>query len=327
MRHLFVILAFAITSLAAPVAVGQSAKIKREWSHIDWSSALVPPDEIRDGGVGRDGIPPVYAPTFGTVESEDLPGREPVLSLDVDGDARAYPLRYLTAHEIVNDTVSGMPVVVTYCPLCNTGMAFERRASGVSLRFGVSGLLRHSSLIMWDRRTGSLWQQFEGRAIAGKFAGTELVRVPVRMEAMSEFARRHPGGKVLAPPDPDHRYGTNPYVSYDARSGRPFLYKGDLPKGIPAMERVVVVDGEAWRLRDIVEAGELRHGDLVFRHSHDMASALDKRRMAAGRDVAGVVAQRRDPDTGSWVDIPHEVTFAFVFHAFHPDGAWHFDRS
>ncbi len=134
--------------------------------------------------------------------ARDLEPQEPVISLDFGGDARAYPLRVMMWHEIVNDMVDGRPVAVTYCPLCNSSLVFDRVVGGRVLDFGTTGKLRHSDLVMYDRQTESWWQQFTGEAIAGEMAGTELKRIPSRLEAYSSFVERHPNGKILVPRNP-----------------------------------------------------------------------------------------------------------------------------
>ena len=315
------LLALAVMSAAAAQV---SPRVERAWPDMDWSTAVVPVEEILSGGVGRDGIPPVYDPRYESLDAADIPASEPVIGLEIGGEARAFPLRYMTAHEIVDDVIAGVPVAVTYCPLCNTAMVFDRRVDGQTHTFGVSGLLRKSDLIMWDHETESLWQQFEGRAIAGPMAGAVLERLPSRLESFEQFARRHPDGRVLAPPRRGQRYGRNPYVGYDALYREPFLYRGDMPDGVPPMLRVVVVGERAWSLADVAEAGEIIDDGVRLRATHEQNSALDEARISRGRSVAGVVVEQRAD--GQWRDIPHEVTFAFVFHAFHPDGDWRFAR-
>ncbi|MCH8814987.1 MAG: DUF3179 domain-containing protein, partial [Chloroflexi bacterium] len=146
----------------------------------DWSKHSIDLDELLVGLPGRldsrDGIPPIDGPTFETVEgaSEWLVDREPVILLELGGSARAYPLQILISHEIVNDEFGGVPVAITYCPLCNSAIGFDRRVDGETLRFGVSGLLRNSDLVMWDDATTSLWQQINGEAIVGEHTGTQL---------------------------------------------------------------------------------------------------------------------------------------------------------
>ena len=321
--------AFALAlglAAAGPAAAGPAERWRYAWPETDFDRHAVPLSEIRSGGPPRDGIPPIEAPRFQPVEAarERLAARDPVISLEIGGDARAYPLSILIWHEIVNDTVGGTPVAVTYCPLCNTGIVFERVVNDAVTTFGTTGKLRHSDLVMYDRATESWWQQYGGRAIVGAMTGAELDAVPARMEAFADFAERRPGGRVLRPPEGVRRaYGRNPYEGY-ARSARPFLYDGryDGP-GSPLM-RVVTVPGraEAWSLALLREKGTLRTGDLELGWCPGQASALDSARIADGRDVGSVTVTRVGGD-GTRRDVVHMVPFAFAFRAFNPGAPIH----
>ncbi len=318
------------TAVIATVALMASAPLRAdvpswraEWPDTDFSKSAIDFGEILSGGPPKDGIPSIDDPAFRTVA--DVPHMnetEPVIGLVVNGDARAYPLKILIWHEIVNDTVGGVPVTVTYCPLCNSSIVFERAAGGRVLDFGTTGKLRNSDLVMYDRQTESWWQQFSGTAIAGAMTGTELKILPSRLESWARFKERAPGGKVLAPNDTTMRaYGLNPYVGYDSREEPYPLFRGDLPTDVNPMVRVVVVEGEAWTLPLLREKKTIRNGDVVLRWVAGQNSALDSGRIASGRDVGNVVVQR---DGGSGAeDIVHDVTFAFVFRAFTPDGVIH----
>ncbi len=296
-----------------------------EWPRTDFSRHGVDYAEIRSGGPPKDGIPAIDHPRFVSIaEAGDLAPNEPVIGLIIDGEARAYPARILIWHEIVNDTVSGVPVSVTFCPLCNAAMVFERTVAGRTLDFGATGKLRHSDLVMYDRQTESWWQQFTGTAIVGELTGLRLTPVAARFESFANFSARAPHGRVLAPNDPRaRRYGLNPYVGYDG-AARPFLYAGGLPDGIAPMERVVAIGAEAWPLALLRRHGRLEAGEHIITWSPGQASALDTSRIADGRDVGNVVVQRRAAD--GLVDVVHDVVFAFVFHAFHSDGKLHLDR-
>ena len=184
------------------------------WPKTDFSKTSIDFDEIMSGGPPKDGIPSIDAPRFVPVaESSDLAATEPVIGLVVAGDARAYPLRILIRHEIVNDTVGGIPVAVTYCPLCNSAVVFDRRVAGEATEFGTTGKLRNSDLVMYDRATESWWQQFLGEAIVGARTGTRLKVLPARLESWERFAQRFPDGRVLVPKASLwNAYGTNPYV-------------------------------------------------------------------------------------------------------------------
>ena len=291
---------------------------RHEWPNTDFTrSTLENWDEVLSGGPPRDGIPAIDTPVFHRARGVSLPNREPVITVDIAGDARAYPIRYLMWHEIVNDTVGGTPVAVTFCPLCNSGITFERRVKGQILSFGVSGKLRRSDMVMYDRETESWWQQAIGTAIVGELTGTNLTQVPSWMESWAEFKTRHPDGLVMAEPDLRRDYGRNPYENYDS-AARPFLYDGDAPPhGIPPLARVVRVGDRAWPLARLAETRGLTEGGIQILWAPGQASALDTARISKGRDVGTI--RVRDADGQ---DLPHDVMFAFAFHAFWPDGHW-----
>lgn len=306
-------------ALAPTLASANPDQWEREGWQTDFSQMSVESSEVLSGGPPKDGIPSIDDPQFVPIEeANDLDDREPVIGLAIEGDARAYPLRILTWHEIVNDMVGERPVIVTYCPLCNAALVFDRTVGGEPVEFGTTGKLRNSDLIMYDRATESWWQQFTGEAIAGERLGERLALVPSRLESWGEFKARHPEGRVLVPNDPNFRnYGRNPYVGYDTAAA-PFLYRGDLPTGIEPMERVVVLRNEdgvpgVVTLAHVRENGPIEMNGTRISWSAGQASALDTQSIAEGRDVGTIVAQRDGED------VPYDVTFAFVAHAFHPD--------
>ncbi|MBT6117746.1 MAG: DUF3179 domain-containing protein [Rhodospirillaceae bacterium] len=298
---------------------------RREFPKNDFETHSVPLDEITSGGPPRDGIRSLDDPPFHPVADLEpfLSPTEPVIGLVIGEEARAYPLRYLMFHEIANDTLGGVPVAVTYCPLCNAAIVFERVLDGQTVEFGTTGRLRNSDLVMYDRLTETWWQQFTGEAIVGKLAGEVLKVLPARLESFEKFAARAPHGTVMTPED-FRRYGRNPYALYDNPDGRPYpmFFDGTMPDGVPYMMRVVVVSGEAWSLPLLREKGRIESGDLVLTWTEGQASALDKSNIPDGRDVGNVIAQRRASD-GALEDLPYDVTFAFVFFAFEKDGVLH----
>jgi hypothetical protein len=304
-----------------PLASAAPASWQAEWPKTDFARHSVNLDEIFSGGPSKDGIPSIDEPTFVPIAEAALPANEPVIGLAIEGDARAYPLRILIWHEIVNDVVGGVPVAVTFCPLCNTGIVFDRRLDGRVLEFGTTGKLRNSDLVMYDRTTESWWQQFLGEAIVGELTGRQLVMLPSRLESFASFKARAPEGKVQVPGGGSMRaYGRNPYVGYD-RSPAPFLYRGQLPRNIAPLARVVRVGDEAWSL-DLVRANApFQAGDLRFSWQPGQASALDASTIAEGFDVGNVLVERRSGD--GWEDVVYSVDFAFAFHAFYPEGVIH----
>ena len=315
MYRLFATLLLLVAACAS--AAADADRWKREGWQTDFSKAQVPLEEIMSGGPPRDGIPSIDDPAFRkAAEIETVGEREPVIRLELGGEVRAYPLQVLTWHEIVNDVVAGVPVAVTFCPLCNASLVFDRRLGDRVLEFGTTGKLRNSDLVMYDRQTESWWQQFIGEAIVGALAGERLDLVPSRVVSFAAFRAENPEAPVLVPNDPDFRdYGRNPYPNYDS-AALPFLYRGDLPEGIPPMARVVVVRGGEEilivGLEKVRREGYDRAGVEIM-YEAGVASALDAADMADGRDVGSVRVLR------DGTDVPHDVTFAFVAHAFHPD--------
>lgn len=310
----------AALMLAAGLAQASPEFWKSEWPNTDFDITSVESwTEILSGGPPRDGIPAIDGPRFIRAAKETrISGPEPVITVKIAGaPARAYPIRYLTWHEIVNDEVAGVPIAVTYCPLCNSAPVFDRRTDRGVLEFGVTGKLRNSNLIMYDRQTESWWQQATAEAIVGELTGMELKQIPSVMESWDQFRDRNPDGLVMKEPDYRRRYGTNPYVGYDG-SARPFLYNGENPPhGIPPLARVVRVGNRAWPLTRVREEGGVREAGVTITWEAGQASALDTAELARGRDVGSV--RVRD---GQGRDVPHDVMFAFAFHAFWPDGIW-----
>lgn len=297
---------------------------KYEWPRTNFSKSTIGNwSEIQSGGPPRDGIPAIDDPRFLKASAERrVADREPVITIEIAGATpRAYPLRYLTWHEIVNDSVGGVPVAVTFCPLCNSAMVFDRRTSRGTLSFGVSGKLRNSDMVMYDRETESWWQQVQGKAIVGDLTGMQLRQMPSWTESFAQFKARNPEGLVLAQPGNSRAYGTNPYGGYDSAS-RPFLYNGEIPPfGIHPLERVVRVGNRAWPLTRLREEGGVTEAGLTLTWETGQASALDTSDIARGRDVGSI--RVRD---ASGRDQPHDVLFAFAFQAFWPNGKWMLSR-
>lgn len=267
----------------------------------DFSRATVSYADIISGGPPKDGIPAIDEPSFDSVsEADDWIGpEEAVLVYSYNGETRFYPLQVLMWHEIVNDTVGDKPVAITYCPLCNTGVGFERRFGGMELDFGTTGRLRFSNLIMYDRQTETWWQQASGEAIAGHWAGYRLQLIPVQIAPFGEAAEQWPEALVLNRDTGYNRsYGRNPYVGYDS-SERPFLFRGpEIDGEFRLLDRAIVVEhaGEEAviaypvlmeeRLREVTLGGERIY---VTWHA-GTASALSADTVAGGRDVGSANA-------------------------------------
>lgn len=307
--------------LLSPEACGQvPISIARAWPHTDFNQCTAPIAEVRSGGPGKDGIRSIEMPEFQPVSSSALADEEPVITVSFNGDTRTYPLQILIWHEIVNDEVGGVPVAVTYCPLCNASIVFDRRLNDKVLEFGTTGNLRRSDLVMYDRQTESWFQQYDGTGLFGMLAGEVLTALPARLESVGDVRMRGGDSLIMATPKGFLRpYGANPYIGYDT-SNFPFLFDGEVPQGIKPLEYVVIADDRAWALDSLQKEKQIKAGDVLLEWAPGRASALDSRKIADGRDL-GVVTVSQIDEKGSKELIPYKISFAFVWHAFNPDAA------
>jgi hypothetical protein len=302
---------------------GGSARPLTSGWNTDFSKRAVPLLQFQSGGPGKDGIPALDGPRFVHAEAVDfLESNEPVIALELEGAARAYPLQILTWHEIVNDELGGVPVAVTFCPLCNTALVFDRRVYGRTLDFGTTGNLRDSDLVMYDRQTESWWQQFGGRALVGELTGAKLDQLPARIVSWREFRAEHPDGEVLSrDTGHDRPYGRNPYTGYDDVDSPPFFPTRNADdERLPPKERVVYLErnGDAvaipfstLRTRRVIRV-ELGGRRLVVRWRARVASPLDAEEIASGRDVGAAEVR----EGGRLV--PFDQPFWFAVAAFRP---------
>ena len=301
----------------------------------DFSRRTVEWSDILSGGPPKDGIPAVDNPQYESIAAGDewLEDLEPVILFSHGDVARAYPLSILIWHEIVNDEVDGLPVSITFCPLCNASITFARNFDGQVLDFGTTGRLRNSDLIMYDRQTETWWQQFTGEGIVGKYAGEQLNFLSSQVISWGDFKEAHPDGDVLSRPNMPRNYGYNPYVGYDSTS-RPFLFLGTPDSRLEPAERVLGLTTEteaiAYPFEALKEAGVVHDSfggvDLAIFHRAGLASALDTSVISKGRDIGAVAVFERqlgdqlltfsrnedgtfsDAETGSTWDILGEAT-------------------
>jgi len=241
---LFTFFLFQTSSLLATEFSGTTFFSSVEWPKTDFSKHNVSFEEILSGGPPKDGIPAIDDPVFLKSDQAQqwLDAFEPVISVELSGIAKAYPLQILMFHEIVNDEINGKPISVTFCPLCNTSIVFSRDVNGKRLDFGTTGRLRNSDLIMYDRQTESWWQQFTGEAVIGFYTGVELTEINSQIVSFENYQKRYPNGLVLSRKTGFNRqYGKNPYRGYDHINNVPFLMRGPVDGRLPAMERVISV--------------------------------------------------------------------------------------
>lgn len=278
---------------------------------IDWktdTTKRIAPLEEFTALLLPDGIPPIDEPEFWNLERAALAffEHEPLIVIEINGEAKAYPLSILTYHEIVNDELGGIPITVSYCPLCNAAIVFDRRlkldGKEILLDFGVSGMLRNSDLVMWDRQTESWWQQFTGTALVGELAGEQLTYISSMIISLGEFTESYPEGLVLSTNTGHNKeYGTNPYTGYDNLSNtQPRLYKGEVDSRLPAMERVIdiQVDGKykiyplSLMSQEILINDSFEGEALVIFYTSKTVSVLDEASIEESREIGSVTVFR-----------------------------------
>jgi len=274
----------------------------QEFPKTDFDNISVDLDSILSGGPPKDGIPSIDKPKFSTAsEVQSWLGKdEPVVAYADGDDARAYPLQILIYHEIVNDTVNDKPVTVTFCPLCNASIVFDRTVDGQILDFGTTGRLRNSDLIMYDRQSETWWQQFTGRGIIGKYNERKLTQLASQIVSFDTFRNTYPEGKILnRETGHSRRYGNNPYSGYDNINNSPFLYNGPKDKRLPPMERVLSLASEnkssllipTSKLEDKPILNMAYNDDPIVVIANSTAnSALDKSNIGESRKVPAAAA-------------------------------------
>ena len=280
---------------------------KDEFS-TDFSKHSVPYSEILSGGPPKDGIPPIDMPNFVSVENADdwLKDSEPVVFIQAGDNARAYPIQILIWHEIVNDTLGDEPLIVSFCPLCNTAIAFKRTFNGQVLDFGTTGRLRYSNLIMYDRQSETWWQQATGDAIAGEYTGAQLEFYPASIISWEDFKSQYPNGTVLSRETGHSRdYGRNPYVGYDDISQYPFLFSGkSISNELSPMARILAIElnneAAAYSYNILEDANVINDTvggeDIAIFWMDGTNSALDTEKITEGREVGSAVAYSRTLD-------------------------------
>ena len=304
-KHLLLAAAIVLGCVSGLVSAQFVQFPQGEFPLTNYQKSSVPIEEIFTGGPMRDGIPAIDSPRFVSADSasEWLGEKEPVIALQLDGVARAYPLQILMYHEIVNDELAGKPVSVTFCPLCNASIVFEREVTlegdSIVLDFGTTGRLRKSDLVMYDRQSETWWQQFTGKGIIGDYTDVSLVRLPSQIISFEEFRVAFPESEVLSKETGFLRpYGNNPYRGYDSIDNNPFLFRGDIDPRLPAMERVLSIrhdtDTQLVPLSELKKqpvANLLSGGNkTVVIASTTATSALDAENIAQSRQVPAAAA-------------------------------------
>lgn len=276
---------------------------------FELTNLLIPKSEIHHGGPPRDGIPSIDDPQFsGADEAGFLQEKEEILGVEVNGIAKAYPIKILNYHEIVNDDFGGQAVVITYCPLCGSGMAFVAEIDGERRTFGVSGLLYNSDVLLYDRQTESLWSQIMSKAVSGAAAGKELEFIPTIRTTWGQWKDQHPDTKALNTQTGHRRnYDRTPYTGYE-QSSRLMFPVDEESSALDRKERVlgVQLDGvaKAYPLSRLRQKGKVvedqingRQVKIKYDREANSAAVYD----AKGEKIAAV------------------TLYWFAWYAFHPD--------
>jgi hypothetical protein len=255
---------------------------------------------IVSGGPPPDAIPAIDDPSFDRAGEVDwLAAQEAVLAVDLDGSARAYPVQIMLWHEIVNDELAGIPLSVTYCPICNSAVAFHRELGGRELDFGTSGALYRGALVMYDRQTESLWTHFDGLAVIGTLLGAQLEPIPVTTVRWADFRAEHPDGEVLARQTGFRRsYGANPYGRFHGElTSPPFTYGEVDPRADPLARMVgvrgtndhIAISAERLEEQGVVEL-EVDGRAVTVWHRPGLAFPVGAATVAGGQDVGATPA-------------------------------------
>jgi hypothetical protein len=307
---IFVKRIFIATALGIAVLFAcNSVLLAKPLNGFDLQGATIPVEEVFKGGPPKDGIPSIDNPRFvKPASSTQLDDSDLVLGISLNGVSKAYPLPIMNWHEIVNDFFVDLPVVVTFCPLCGSGMAFESKMDGRSLTFGVSGLLYNSDVLLYDRQTESLWSQLKSSAVTGFYKAKQLKPVPMQHTTWQHWRKQHPNTLVLSFDTGFSRnYSRNPYEGYENIEQTYFPVKFRA-KGLHPKERVIGLTindkAKAWPFVELRKAGGVIKDNIGgqsitvrFNEKHESAEIIDKQ----GKALASV------------------TLFWFAWAAFHPE--------
>ena len=278
---------------------------------FDASRHSIPLNDIYDGGPGKDGIPAILKPKFISADEADqtlLQKEDRVLGYVFKGQARAYPIKILNWHEIVNDRIGGTSRVVTYCPLCGTGMVFDTQVKGSNLTFGVSGLLYQSDMLLYDHQTESLWSQIKSEAVTGKLTGARLKLLPSTHTNWASWKSMHPNTRVLSDDTGFHRdYDRDPYEGYETSERLMFGVNTKSRKYHPK-EKVIGI--ELGKVTKAYPFSELNKVDSPVK------DILEKTSVRIFYDRKTRTAVIRDENNR---EMPSVIGYWFAWYAFHPE--------
>lgn len=270
----------------------------------NWKKHNIDYNELISGGPSRDGIPPIDKPIFETTSQAKswIKDNEPLIFVKIENKTKAYPLQVLIWHEIVNDTLLDKKISVTFCPLCNASIVFDRTINGKVYDFGTSGLLRNSDLVMYDRQSESLWQQFTGTAIVGDMLGVKLEEINSSIVSFKDIYTNFPDTKILSKNTGHNRdYGRNPYTGYDDINQSPFMLKSPTDPRLKPMRRVATVTlnnkdkAYSYKIlrKEKVINDDFEDKKLTLFYKDNIASALDRSQISQSKDIGSVIVYNR----------------------------------
>lgn len=303
-HHIRLVLLALMSAFAQPV-------LAAPFNGFDLDDSLIDKSRILAGGPPRDGIPAIDQPHFVAPDKAAfLRPNDRILGIAINGVSKAYPIKILNWHEIVNDSIGDVNYAITYCPLCGTGVAFSARVKGMPLNFGVSGLLYNSDVLLYDRQTESLWSQILSQAISGKMKGERLKRLPITHTRWSSWLKTHPDTRVMSEQTGYARdYDRNPYSGYEHSRAIYFSVSNKAPGDYHPKERVLGLEikgrYKAWPFSEIDKAGKAVFDDRFA--GQVLTIHWDKRNQQAKiTDASGKI-------------LPTIESFWFAWYAFHPD--------
>ncbi|MDT8283342.1 MAG: DUF3179 domain-containing protein [Gammaproteobacteria bacterium] len=305
-RHRYIKIALLATTLL--LCTTASAK---EINGFELEDALLPASQIFSGGPEKDGIPSIDKPEFLEPRDADfIKDDDRVLGITIAGISRAYPIKILNWHEIVNDSIGDVFFTITYCPLCGTGVAFDSNINDQVLSFGVSGLLYNSDVLLYDRETGSLWSQLLSKAVTGKYKGSTLKMLPVMHTTWSDWKRLHPATQVLSKNTGYSRsYGRDPYDGYEQSPQLYFPVFNKAPIKYHPKEKVLglIVDKvhKAYPFIELNKQNKDRFEDSVNGKSFIIHWN--------NKEQSGYITDKED------VIVPVVQSYWFAWYAFHPE--------
>lgn len=301
-----------------PLGFGQ------EWVRTDFSKKSIELSEISESGLNTSSFKTINSPIFiATKFAKFLDDNEPVISVRIKGKNRAYPLRYLLFHHVINDVIDSTPIAITYSPLSNSAIIYKRRVGDKLLQLSSTGKFRQGNSLLYDLDTYTWWQQFNGEAVIGPMLGTIMEMVPARIESVANYKRRAPNSEILiTKKHPTNNYGHTPYTEYDSMRW-PMFFTKTYTDPTPAMDYIVMSHNQAWLLKDVQAQGKIIHNDLKLVWTSGQFSVLDSSKISDAKDIGNVTVQQKN-QKGKYIDTPYVVTFAFAFKTFYPEGITHY---